>query len=126
MNVQANSVVRLRDESDKQLVTIRRLVNEAITESGWKHEAVAAALGTDGPHLSNMLSGNKPLTLLRVTQLPDDIEAIFARKYAEAFGLIVVQPCSGDQAVKNLVSGLFGCLGGIRLQAAKASLKETK
>lgn len=108
--VQAKSIVSAVDATDNELVSLRRLVREAIEESGWKHEAVAAHLGTDGPHLSNMLSGLKPLTLKRITELPDDINAIFARKYAESFGQIVVQPVYGEQAVKNLVSGLFGVL----------------
>lgn len=109
---------------DDQQGNLLSLMRESIEESGWKHAAVAAVLGVEPPYLSRMLAGEKPWSLRAFAQLPDDIEAIFARKYAEAFGLIVVQPVSGEQAVRNLVSGLFGVLAPIKFQAAKAGLKK--
>lgn len=98
---------------DKSLVLKRRMLREAIDESGWKHDAVALALGVDAPYLSKMLAGEKLITLRHLDALPDDIEAIYARKYAELFGAIVVAPVSGEAAVRNLVSGLCGLLKGV-------------
>lgn len=95
---------------DNSLVLKRRLLREAIDESGWKHDAVAHALDVDAPYLSKMLAGEKPITLRHLDALPDDIEAIYSRKYAETFGQIVVAPAEGDTAIRNLVSGLIGVL----------------
>lgn len=116
--MEVKAIVPARDRQDNELVLVRRCLREAITESGWKHEAVAAEMTRNGakvdpPYLSKMLNGGpdgKSISALHLRALPDDIEAIYARKYAESFGLIVVAPVSGDQAVRNLVSGLVGVL----------------
>ena len=93
---------------------VRTLLRAAITESGWKDGAVAESMGLTGAsgaaYFSKMLSGEKPISAKHLRALPDDVEAIFARLYAESFGLIVVAPARGDEAVKQLVAGLFGVL----------------
>lgn len=57
-----------------------------------------------------MLSGEKSLSAAFIRELPDDIEALVAGYYAESFGLVVVAPSRGQDALKNLVSGLLGVL----------------
>lgn len=110
-----NPVDLTEGRQDKRLV-LRAFVRDAIDESGWKHEAVAATISEatgrsiDGPYLSKMLAGEKPLTDEVLEGLPDDIEAIVARLYAESFGQIVVTPASDDSAVQHFVGGLLALL----------------
>lgn len=104
--------------SAEPLALKRRLLREAIDESGWKHDAIACALEVDAPYLSKMLAGDKPITLRHLDALPDDVEAIYSRKYAETLGLIVVAPATGDDAIRNLVSGLIGVLSGKKIAGA--------
>lgn len=112
-------VRRARDE-DNDVALVRRWLREAIDESGWKHEAVAKAmreksgLAITGPYLSKLLavSGErKTVTAAHICALPDVIEAIYARKYAEHFGLLVVAPVDEVTARRHLVSGLLFGLG---------------
>lgn len=91
---------------DRWLVMLRT----AISECGWKHEALAAAMAIDPAYLSRMLSGEKPWTVRHIVALPDDVEARFEAKRAESLGLIVVAPAQGEDAVRQFVSGLFGVL----------------
>lgn len=89
------------------------LMNAAIDGSTWrnKHDALATAMGIDKAYLSRLRSGEKPWRIEHVVALPDEIEARFEQLRAEAFGLIVVAPVEGDDAVRHLVSGLCGVLG---------------
>lgn len=109
-----NSVDLARSGQDNSVDPIARLVRAAIDESGWKHDAVAEAMGLKGEsgksYLSKMLAGEKPISARHLVSLPDDIEAIFARKYAETFNLVVVTPVFGEAAVRSLMSGLLGVL----------------
>lgn len=110
-----NPLVSATERQDKALV-LRSLMRQAIDESGWKYDAVAAAISAatgrsiDGPYLSKMLAGEKPLSAEVLEGLPDDIEAILARLYAESFGQFVVSPASDDSAVQHFVAGLLGIL----------------
>lgn len=107
---QGSSSVHLTQSEDKDLVLVRQIFKAAIEESGEKKEFVAAAIGVDPEYLSKMFSGDKPIQTRHLGALPDQIEAIFARRYAEAFGLVVVTPVVGEAAVHSLVSGLVGLL----------------
>lgn len=108
---QVNTDSPTPDVQGKSLSLIRDLLRDAIEESGWKHEAIAAQLDLpNAAYLSRMLSGEKPIGTSHLLALPDDVEAIFARRYAETFGLIVVAPVSADVAMRQLVSGLVGVL----------------
>jgi hypothetical protein len=91
-------------------VVLHAVLRDAIDESGWKHDAVASALDVDGPYLSKMLTAEKPIGARHLSALPDDVRRIFARRYAEGFGWIVVAPAVGDDAVRQFVSGFFGLL----------------
>jgi len=103
------------------------LFNEAIDATEWKHkqEALATEMGIDRAYLSRVRSKEKPLSLKILRALPDDIEQIFARLYAASFGLIVVSPAYGDEAVRNLVSGLFGVLAARLPSRSAGQLKST-
>lgn len=96
-----------RDEA-----TLLALLRTCVQDRGWTLEALERFMGKgfDKSLISRVLNGERPLTLKFVVALPDDIEALYAQRRAEAFGLIVVEPVYGDAAVKSLVSGLVGVL----------------
>lgn len=92
------------------VVPYAQLLREAIDEAGTKHDAVAAALGVGPSYLSKMLAGEKAITDRLIQKLPDDIESIYARKVAEAFGHDVLEKLSGENARRAFASGLIGML----------------
>jgi transcriptional regulator with XRE-family HTH domain len=107
------NTVDLTDAQRSSLVDLaemRAWINRAIDESGWNQEALAAHLHKDKAYVSRVLSGEKSLSAAFIRELPDDIEALVAGYYAESFGLVVVAPSRGQDALKNLVSGLLGVL----------------
>lgn len=112
--MEVKTVAPTREARDNSLVLKQRFLREAIDESGWKHDAVAAAIGVDGPYLSKMLAGEKPITLRHLDGLPGDIEAIYSKKYAEHHGHVIVTPAAGDDAVRLFASGLLGILAPAR------------
>lgn len=112
-----------RDE-DKELDLVRRLLNDAMDESDWKDELIAAAIGVHPTYLSKLRSGEKPWSLRQITKLPNDIEDRFKKKYAETCpGSIVVQQVSFEEARRQLATGLLSLLTPARAQQAKASLR---
>lgn len=99
------------DAEGRDLSLIRECLRRAIDESRWKKDALASAIGvTNGAYLSQMLSGEKPINVKHLRALPDDVEGLFAKFYAESFGHIVTAPVYGREAVERLVSGLLGVL----------------
>jgi hypothetical protein len=114
-------------EADTEgVLDLRDLLRAAIDESSWrgKSEALALFMGLPDRHyLYKMLSGDKPIGLKHLNALPDDVEAIFARRYAEQFGLIVVAPLTGLEAERAFVAGLMGVLRGRLPEKAGAPLK---
>lgn len=101
------------------------LMREAITESRWKHGALAAAMKLPNEaYLSRMLSGEKPWTLRHIEALPDDIETIYYRLRSESLGLLVATPVDAETARRHLVSGLIGILAprAEKLPMVKAEL----
>lgn len=130
---QANLDGQCQRDRDKSLVL--RLLREAIDESKWKHEALAAhlsaALGLriDGPYLSKMLAGEKPVSLDHINALPDDIERIYYRLRGESLHLIVVEPVDPVTAARYfataLLSGVLQSALPVRASAmARADLPE--
>lgn len=112
-----NLAVHLEPCEDNSLVQLLRLLREAIDELHWKHDAVALALGVvkadgtpDSAYFSKMLAGTKPFNLQHLVHLPDDIEARFAKKYTETFGIITVEPVGPEEARRMLAIGLFSHL----------------
>jgi hypothetical protein len=100
------------DGEDMELALVRRLLRDAIDESRWKDSAVAEAIGLKGPagaaYFSKMLSGDKPIGAKHLRALPDEIEAIFVRLWAETFGYVVIAPLRGEDAVRSFAAGLLG------------------
>lgn len=93
----------------------------------WTHEALAAYMGLSRSYVSRVLSGEKPLSLEFIYALPDDVQCGFHAVRLEAFGAVAIEPVSGDEAVRQLASALFGLLrvhplGGIAPRMVKASL----
>jgi transcriptional regulator with XRE-family HTH domain len=86
------------------------LLRKCASDLGWTGDALAAHMGKDKSYISRVLNGEKPMTLEFLIALPDDLEAAWHSASAESFGRLVVEPVSGDLAVRNLVSGLFGVL----------------
>lgn len=102
--------VALGADREGNRVVLHGVLRLAIDESGWKHDAIACALAVDGPYLSKMLTGEKPIAARHLAALPSDVARIFARRYAEGFGLLVVTPLSGDDAAIALIGGFVGIL----------------
>jgi len=86
------------------------LLRRCVADTSWTLEALQTEMGLDKSQISRVLNGERPLTLPFLLLLPDDLEALFEQRRAEGFGLIVVPPVHGEQAVRNLVSGLVGVL----------------
>jgi hypothetical protein len=87
------------------------LLRQCVSACGWSIEALAVEMGIDDKSLLwRMLRNERPWRPEHLVALPDDVERMFAQRYAESFGLIVVVPVDGEQAARNFVSGLFGLL----------------
>ncbi len=95
-------------------VDLLALINRALCDTPWTQEALAAHMGHGQAYvsyISRVLSGEKPLSAAFVLALPDDVQSQVARRYAESFGLIVVEPAaSAEDAVRGLMSGLLWVL----------------
>lgn len=94
-------------------------LRRAVTDAGWTEEALSQHLGTDRSYINRMFNGEKPLSLERVAGFPSEIVARFGVLVAEASGAVVVVPSTGDEAIRDLVSGLLGVLA--RSLPARAS-----
>lgn len=93
------------------------MLRQAIEDAGWKHEALTTYLQIDKAYLSRLLTGEKPFRPEHLVSLPPDVKARFAHLQAESFGLIVVKPLEGQDAVRALVAGLVGVMKGASLPA---------
>lgn len=86
------------------------MLREAVEETAWKLEALADHLGMDRAYLSRMLAGEKPISDRHLRMMPPDVREVFARKYAEAHGLAVVQRVDRESAYRHLAIALFTLL----------------
>lgn len=90
------------------------LLRKCASELGYSYEALAVAMGhppTYKSHVQRVFNGEKPLPLDFLIALPDDLEALWHSRAAEAFGRLVVTPAENtDAAVRDLVRGIFGVL----------------
>jgi len=114
-------------------VDVLEHLREAIARRRWKHEALAAHLSEktnrciDGAYLSKMLSGEKAITAVHLSALPDDIDAEFTKVRAEARGMLVIAPHAGQDAMEAFLSVIYTTL--LRMQQfpqpamAKASMR---
>lgn len=71
-------------------------------DAGWK--------GGDKSVISKVLSNQRPMTKEFEKALPDDVEALYAQRKAEGFGLIVVAPLTGLDAQRAFVAGALGLM----------------
>jgi hypothetical protein len=100
-----------------------------VADTNYTLESLSAAMGRDKAYISRVLHGEKPMTLLFITELPDDLEALYEQRRAEHFGRIVVEPLSGVDAQRAFVAGALGLMSGSVLPEkastmAKATLAE--
>ena len=95
----------------------RTCLRQAIEECHYTHDALAAAMGCSASLVTRILNGERPLREDWICQLPDDVEARYLQKRAEALGVICVEPLHGLDARKALVSGLMGLMGDALLAA---------
>lgn len=102
---------------DNTVVPLRDLLRSAIGEADWKHDAVAATISArtgrsiDGPYLSKMLTGEKPLPSELISALPDEIREALYDAGCRAHGRIVVTPCEDiEQALERFAQGLVGII----------------
>lgn len=119
---QAASVDLLDESVTTRVDLLLTFIRQAVEETGWTYDALAAAKVADKGYISRVLSGEKPLSARFLMALPREVRALVAEKWATASGRIVVTPVSGNEAVRNLVSGLFGVLAaaqGLPVRASK-------
>ena len=62
-------------------------LNAAVDDSGWKRTALAEHVGASPSRLTDMLKGERPMTLERLERFPEEIQAGFVRRYAAALGI---------------------------------------
>lgn len=91
---------------DQSLSTLRQVVSDL----GYSLDALQSAMGKDRSFINKVLNGDKPMPEDFIDALPDDVEAEWHARRAEAFGRVVVAPVTGPDAIRNLVSGLIGVL----------------
>lgn len=125
---QAASVDPVGDSVTTRVDLLLTFIRQALEETDWTYDALVAEGCGDKGYISRVLSGEKPLSGRFLMGLPSDVRALVAEKWATASGRIVVAPVSGDQAVRNLVSGLFGVLAlrqGLPERASKMAPAST-
>jgi len=123
-----NLAVRHAEASDNSLVRLRECFGRALDDAkplGWCHEAIAAEMrlkgcAVDPPYLSKLKSGEKPITGRILDALPDEVEAIFSRHYAESFGQIVITPVPEQDAQRHLAIGLVSLLSTAKLSIRRS------
>lgn len=100
------------------------LLRRAVSDTNWTYDGLAVALNEampgrsfDKTYVWRMFNQEKPLPHEVLVALPDDLEARFSLLRAESFGLIVVQPLTGEDARRALVAGLIGVLSTPQLPA---------
>lgn len=114
-------------------------LRSSVKDLDYSLEALAVAMGEKPEYkayISRVLNGEKPLTHAFLIALPDDVEALWHSKEAEAFGRIVVTPASGADAPKQFIAGFLGLMhatalpstAGVPLKAAmpEASTEATR
>lgn len=93
-------------EAERALICLR----QAVQESGWTHEALAAAMDCSPSLVTRILLGERPLTQAWEVRLPDDVERLYLQKRAESMDLLCVAPLTGLAAQKAFVAGLIGVM----------------
>jgi len=101
------------DQLDQSMADLR----QAMTDTGWTVDAVAAELSRvldrtiDRGYCWRLVNNEKPWRQEYTTALPDDLEGRWYAIGAERLGHIVVKPLVGIDAERALIAGFFGVLG---------------
>lgn len=86
------------------------LLRQVIVDMGVTFDVIEATTQKDRSYAHAMLKGEKPFQWTFFRTLPEDVQAEYHSRCAESYGRIVVDPAYGDDAVRDLVRGLFGVL----------------
>lgn len=93
---------------DLELGHIRR----AISDCGYTLDALEAVMGKGRAYIGKVLAGDKPASLAFLVLLPYDVQSRLVELRGPTYGLIVVRPVTGHDAVRQFVAGLVGLLTG--------------
>jgi len=123
-----NLAVQQAEASDNSIVRLRECFTKALDDAktlGWCQEAIAAEMrlkgcGVDPPYLSKLKTGEKPITGKVLDALPDEVEAIFSKYYAESFGQIVITPVPEADAQRHLTIGLVSLLSHFKIAIGRS------
>lgn len=92
------------------------IVRGVVTERDWSLDALKAEMdGKDRSYINKVLNGDKPMSVAFLLELPTDVQAEVATRWARAHGRIVVEQVTREIAIGHLVSGLMGVLAGALL-----------
>jgi hypothetical protein len=108
------------------------LLRDAMDQTGWTHEALAAHLRDHGfphidrPYITKMLatgrfSTTKPVSLRHLYALPADLRRTFVALCAERVGLIVAPQLDEASAQRAFAQGLFSLVAHGAAKMAKAA-----
>ena|SRR2546421_9450473 len=87
------------------------LLRKCVADCGWTIDALSTEMQIDKGHLWKLLNGQKPWRIEHLLTLPADVDALFAQRRCENAGFVVVPPPASEyEAVRHLMSGLFGVL----------------
>jgi hypothetical protein len=103
------------------------LLRQCVHDTGWTLEALESAMRMNKSLIWRVLNGDRALTLRFLVKLPKDVEALFNQRRAEGSGLLCVAPPENEhQAMRNLMSGIYGVLSrqSEKLRMARMGLPE--
>ena len=69
-------------------------------------------MGKGRAYIHKVLHGDKPMSLAFITMLPDDVKVRLIELWGPEFGLVIVRPVTGPEAIRQFVGGLVGLLTG--------------
>lgn len=106
-SVDHDDVARAR-AVDQELGYIRR----AISDCGYTLDALEVVMGKGRAYIGKVLAGDKPMSLAFLVLLPYDVQARLVELRGPQYGLVVVRPVQGHEAIRQFVGGLIGLLTG--------------
>jgi len=69
-------------------------------------------MGKNRAYIARVLAGEKTMSLAFLTLLPEDVKARLVEIQGPQYGLVVVRPAIGTEAIRQFVGGLIGLLTG--------------
>jgi hypothetical protein len=113
--------------SEVDLSGLLALVNEACLKADIGPEKLAIDMEMTKGYISNVLRGEKNLTVPFLYLLPGHVKEHLATLYLESRGYVVAKPVSFEQGMQHLLSGLFSVMAhrepGIRTRQLKSELR---